>query len=324
MKTQNISIIGLGRTGASVALALKEGPLDFTITGHDSDPELVKQALESGAIDKGENVLVRAASSADILVLTMPSFELEITLRAMGGDLQEHTLLIDMTASKDRGIKLAERYVTSGHYIGARPIFSASTFTDGVARATDARPDLFSNSVFCIAPGPETDPQAVETTVNFGRLLGAAPYFVDPLEYDSLAQGVESLPGLTAAAIFAAIYKTVGWRDILRFADLPFATATAPLAGGARELAYLALNDKQATLRWLDALMSQLGDVRRFVAEGNSELLTAVLDEMESGRAKWLEERGKNDWFEIKEPNVEIPGLSQRFLGNLGNLGSSR
>lgn len=323
MKTQNISIVGLGRTGLSIAMALQEGPLDFTITGHDSDPDLVKQALQSGAIDKGENGLVRAVSSADILILSMPSYELETTMRAIGRDLQEHTLLIDMTAVKGKGIKLAEQYLTSGHYIGARPIFSASTFADGVPRASDARPDLFTNSVFCIMPGPETDPQAVETTVNFGRLLGALPYFVDPLEYDGLAQGVESLPGLTAAAIFAAIHKTTGWRDILRFADTPFATATAPLGGGGREFAYLALNNRQATLRWLDALTEQLAVIRRLVAEGNSEILTAFLDEMDESRANWLGDRSKNDWFESKDTEIDIPGLGQRFFGSLGRLGGS-
>jgi prephenate dehydrogenase len=324
MKTQNITIIGLRRTGASIALALKASPVEFTLIGNDSDQDLQKQALESGAVDKVESNLIRAASAADILVLAMPSVQLEGTLRVIGGDLQEHTLVIDLTALKGPGVKFAEKYMQKGHYIGARPVFSAGTFSDGLAEADKARSDLFNNSVFCLMPGVQTDPQAVETAVNFGRLLGASPYFVDPLEYDSLAQGVESMPGLIAASVFASINKTVGWRDILRFADLPFATMTMPLETEADELTYLALNDKLATLRWIDALMAEITDLRRLVYEGNAEVLTALLEEMDEHRARWLHERTENDWLEIKDPAIETPGMGQRFLGGLANLGGSR
>ena len=324
MKTQNITIIGLRRTGASIALALKASPLEFTLIGHDSDPDLHKQALKSGAVDKAESNLVRAASAADILVLAMPSVQLEGTLRAIGEDLQEHTLVIDLTALKGPGVKLAEQYMQKGHYIGARPVFSAGTFSDGLSGADKARADLFNNSVFCLMPGAQTDPQAVETAVNFGRLLGASPYFVDPLEYDSLAQGVESMPGLMAASIFASINKTAGWRDILRFADLPFATVTMPLETEADELTYIALNDKLATLRWIDALMVEITDLRRLVYEGNAEVLTALLEEMDEHRVRWLHERSENNWLEGKDPDIEFPGMGQRFLGGLANLGGNR
>ncbi len=322
MKTQNITIIGLHRSGASIALALKEGPLDFTLIGHDSDPDLIKARAESGTIDKAEGNLIRAASAADILILSMSSAELEVTLRAIGADLQDHCLVIDLTPLKGPGMKLAEKYVTKGHYVGARPIFSATTFSGAISGTeSEPRADLFANSVFCVMPGVDADPQAVETTVNFGRLLGAAPYFVDPLEYDNLAQGVESMPGLLAAAMFAAINRTASWRDILRFADYPFATATMSLEAGADELSYLALNDKLATLRWLDALSTEIKTIRKLIVDDNGEVLTALLDEMDVNRAQWLHERKENDWFEIRDSGVEVPGISRRFLGSLGNLG---
>ena len=324
MKTQTITIIGLRRTGVSIALALKEGPLDVTVLGHDSDPALQKQAVELGAVDKADSNLIRAAATADILVLAMPSVELEGTIRAIGEDMQEHTLIIDLTALKGPGVKLADRYLRQGHYVGARPVLAASTFADGRADAEKARADLFTNSVFCIMPGAQTDPQAVETAVNFGRLLGASPYFVDPLEYDSLAQGVESIPGLMAAALFRSINKSTGWRDMLRFADLPFAMATLPLDQDAEELSHLALNDKAATLRWLDAVMLEFKDLRRWIQEDNREVLTALLSELQVNRSSWLLERSENNWLEAKDPVGEIPGISQRFLGGLANRGGAQ
>jgi prephenate dehydrogenase len=317
MQTKNITIIGVRRTGASIALALKEGPLGFVITGHDSNSSLLKEAGELGGFDIKESNLIRAAESADILVLAMPAVELKDTLRAIGDVLQSHTLVIDMTDLKGPGIKLAEKYLRRGHYIGARPVLAAATFADGLAGTNTARPDLFHNSVFCLMPDANVDPQAVETAVNFGKLLGATPYFVDPIEFDSLVQGVETMPGLMAAALFRAVNKASGWRDILRFADLTFALATMPLDRKPQELTHLALNDKPATLHWLDALMGELQQIRRWLQEGDEELLTAFLTELNLDRDKWLQERTKNDWLGGDSHSLDVPDMRERLFGSL-------
>jgi len=317
MQTKNISIIGVRRTGASIALALKEGSLDFVITGHDSDSSFLKEAGKLGGFDKTESNLIRAAETADILVLSMPAVDLEETLRAIGNAVQAHTLLIDLTDLKGPGVKLAEKHLHEGHYIGAYPVLAAATFADGHPDPNKARPDLFQNSIFCLMPGAKVDPQAVETAVNFGRLLGASPYFVDALEYDNLIQGVETIPGLIAAALFRSVNKATGWRDILRFAGLPFATATMPLEVDPQELAYLALNDKMATLRWLDALTNEIGLIRRWIQEGNEELLAAFLTELNLDRERWLYERTKNEWLEDQDQPDDIPGMGERFFGRL-------
>ncbi len=316
MQTKNITIVGVRRTGASIALALKEGPLDFEITGYDSDADILKEAEEIGGFDKTETNLKRAAESADILIISTPSVDLKPTLQTVGNVLQEHSLLIDMTDLKGPGVKFAEKYIKQGHYIGAYPVLAASTFTDGRSTTKMAKADLFHNSVFCLMPNAEVDPQAVETAVNFGRLLGASPYFLDPLEYDNLVQGVETMPGLLAAALFRTINKASGWRDILRFADLPFAVATMPLEKDANELAYVAMNDKVATIRWLDALSEEINQLRRWIQEGDEELLTAFLDELSISRAMWLNDRAKNDWVGGDETSVDVPGFRERLFGS--------
>ncbi len=317
MQTKKITIIGVRRTGASIALALKEGPLDFEVIGHDSDTTLLKEANEFGGFDKTESNLIRAAETADIVILSMPAVELELTMRSIGDVIQSHTLVIDLTDLKGPGVKLAEKHLQKGHYIGAHPVLAAATFADGRPDTKNARADLFQNSVFCLMPDANVDPQAVQTAVNFGKLLGASPYFVDPLEYDSLIHGVETMPGIMAAALFRAVNQASGWRDILRFADLPFAMATMPLDKDGQELAYLALNDRMVTLRWLDALTKELQQIRRWIKDGDEELLAAFLSELNLDRENWLHERAKNDWLDTQGQTVDVPGMGERFLGGL-------
>jgi prephenate dehydrogenase len=178
-----------------------------------------------------------------------------------------------------------------------------------------ARADLFQNSVFCVMPSADTEPKAVETAVKFGQLLGAKPYFVDPLEYDQLALGSETMPGIAAVALFRAITNSTGWRDILRFADIPFAVGTQPMEINTEDLAYLLLNDRAASLRTLDSLMAQFAEIRRFLQEADPELLSAYLSEMNLARQRWLKARSVNDWDEAGMENVEIPSLGEHFLG---------
>lgn len=322
METNTITIVGMGRTGASIALALKEGPVDFTVIGHDSDSKLLRESAVSEAVDRVEADLIKACAPADIIVLAMPAVELATTLALIGDRIQSHTLIIDLTALKEPGIQLAKEHLRDGHYIGARPIFAAGTFDDLRADISAARADLFRNSVFCVMPSADTDPQAVDTAVKFGHLLGAKPYFVDPLEYDRLSLGTETIPSIGAAALFQAITSSTGWRDILRFADLPFAVGTLPMDTDGEELAYLLLHDRAASLRWLDALTAKLAEMRRLLAEGELELLSAYFSELNFAREKWLKQRSDNDWDEAGLEDFEIPSLGEHFLG--GFIGRRR
>ncbi|MCP4426837.1 MAG: prephenate dehydrogenase [Chloroflexi bacterium] len=316
MKAQTITIVGMNRRGAAIGLALKQSSLKLAIVGNDRDGEMTRAAEAAGAIDEIKRNLRRAAGAADILVLNVPVSELEETMQIVGTAVREHTLVIDLSELKGQGATWAEKYMEQGHYVGASLVLAASALADGRADTELADPALFQNSVFCVMPSVQTEPAAVETAVNFGRLLGAIPYFVDIVEYDNLVQGTETLPGLIAAAIFGTVHKAGGWRDMLRFAGLPFALTTLPLTAGA-DVARLALNNKDASLRWLNALIEEMQQVRQWVYEGEEELLTARLEALQLERDRWLRERAKNDWMEVPKVDLEAASFTGHLFGGL-------
>lgn len=320
MKAQTVTIVGMSRTGLSIALALKASGTNLTIVGHDRYRELTQKAKdELGAIDKAEWNLVNAAAEADILVLAVPLAELETNLMVIGDELKPHALVLDLSVLKARSLRWADQHLKQGHYVGAVPVLSAAFLNDGRDEPEAATPDLFRNGMFCLMPSVNAEPQAVETAVNFGRLLGATPFFVDPMEYDSLVQGLETLPGLAAAALFGALQKATGWRDMLRFANSTFALATQPLQNGT-DITSLALNDKAATLRWLDAYLEELTALRRLILSGDREMIDLALGNSLIQREKWLQERARNEWAEGVDSKVDQPTMSDQLVG--GWLGS--
>lgn len=318
MKARTITILGLGRTGASIGLALKASRLEVAIIGYDRDREAIKAARERNAIDDSSWRLAKAVAQADILIMALPVTEVAETLEAMASSVGEHTLILDLSSLKAQGQEWAERYLTQGHYVGARAILAAGALADGTPGVAGARADLFQDSVFCLMPAPDADPKAVETAVNLGTLLGAKPFFLDPSEYDSLMLGVETMPGLMAAALFRAVTDAAGWRDMLRFANLPFAQATMPLRDDAA-LALLALQDQPATLRWLDAVIEELQEVRRWVDEGDRERLAAFIEKLNLEREEWLHERTKNEWKEESKTDFKPLSLTEHVLGRRGD-----
>lgn len=289
MRAQTITIVGLDRIGGSIGMAIREKDVGLTVVGHDSDRSIGKKALELGAIDETNWNLGNAAAAADILVLNLPLTELEGALAAMGNDVQEHTLVMDLADLKKPGKMWSEQYLEQGHYVGATPVMATEALADGRTGIEAARKDLFAGGLFCIMASPSLEPGAIETAKNFGSILGASPYFLGTEEFDSLMQGVSTMPGLVAVATFLAVTQTSAWRDILRFAGLPFSLATSPMEK--EDLAYLAHHDREASLRWLDAVLAELKTVRRWVAEGDEERLSLILDDLAAKREKWLATR---------------------------------
>ncbi|HUS94489.1 MAG TPA: prephenate dehydrogenase/arogenate dehydrogenase family protein [Patescibacteria group bacterium] len=313
MKTQIVTLVGLERITGSIGLALQSGDLGLTIVGHDRDRSLAAEAKKLGIVSQVTNNLATAASGADILIVNVSLSDLEQTLEIAGAEVREHTLVVDLSNMKGVGQKWADKYMVEGHYVGAKPVLAADTLTDGRMGIEASRADLFKNSVFCIMPSVKADPKAVETAVNLGRILGATPFFLDAYEYDSLTQGIEVVPGLVAAAMLRAMTKSTGWRDMLRFAGLGFAQSTASLDNP--DLARLALNDKKASLRWLDAVLGELQEVRRWINESDEERFTFIVEELTIEREQWLHERRENNWIEDDSSNVSTAGIARQLMG---------
>ena len=106
---------------------------------------------------------------------------------------------------------------------------------------------------------------------------------------------------------------------MLRFAGSTFAESTAGLDN--RNLADIAYHDKAATLRWLDAVLEQLQEMRRWLMDEDPERIALILEEMANERERWLYERRKNNWIEL-EPSEEISNFS--ITGQLFGFGSRK
>lgn len=319
MKTEKVGIIGLEKVSGSIGMALRAADMGLEVIGADRDRNLLGEAKRLGLVDRTSSNPLDVAKVADILILSVPVAEQETMFKIIGPDVKDHALVVDLSDLKGPGLELATEHLVQGHYVGVRPVLAAETLADGRSDISAAQADLFKDSVFCILASGTLDQDAVQTTVNLGRVLGATPFFLDPYEFDSLMKGVETMPGLVSAAMFRAITQATGWRDMLRFAGSTFSESTAGLANV--NLADLAYHDKASTLRWLDAVLAELQEIRRWLTDEDGERIALILEEMAMERERWLEERRKNNWVEI-DPSEDISSFS--ITGQLFGFGSRK
>lgn len=314
MKTQLLGIIGLQRVGSSVGLAFKQSKLEITVGGHDRDRGVMKQAKEMGAIDKSYTSVANLIADADILVVAEPLSEMEETFQVMGRYVQEHVVIIDFASLKKPVQALADKYLTQGHYVAMMPIAHVDSYADTRLTIDAADGDLYRGSVVCMMPGPKVDEDAVQTAANIGRVLGCEPFFVDMGEYDAYMQALETAPSLIGTALFRSLTRATGWRDMVRFAGMPFAQVTSVM-GREADIAHMTFSDKVAALHWIDSIIQDLVEMRRWINDGDLETLGALMTELNIQREQWLHDRRENNWNESMAPKVESPGFMEQMIG---------
>jgi prephenate dehydrogenase len=191
-----ITIIGLGVTGASLGLALQRDPGNFELVGHDKDGEATNQARRLGAVQRTSWNLHNACEGADMIVLAVPLNELGDLFTHIREDLKPETLVFATVNVMQPAIALAAEHLPKQtHFVVGHPILS------GIGGVLSARADLFQDITFCLAPGLDAQPAAVQLASDLVERVGAKPLFVDAQEHDGIIAGVEQLPQVVAAAL---------------------------------------------------------------------------------------------------------------------------
>src|SRR5690242_10749571 len=95
-----VTIIGLGRIGGSIGLALANHTDKVLRVGHDKELAVERAAEKKGAVDKTQHNLPRAVQDARIVVLSLPISEIRETLEFIKPDLQDGTVVFDTAPVK--------------------------------------------------------------------------------------------------------------------------------------------------------------------------------------------------------------------------------
>lgn len=317
--TIQLTIIGLGQIGSSVGLALGDHRESILRVGYDRSPEAVKFAQENDVVDRTLSSLSDGVKDADLVLLALPFHEIYPVLESIAQDLKVNALVLDTAPLKTAIISWVKELLPEGtHYIGLLPVIK-SRYLDEIEHGPQtAHEDLFAGNLMALVTDQTASEEAINTAVNFVKLLGASPYFPDPVEIDGVISMTHLLPQLLAAVMLEVSQNAPGWQEGRKIAGKAYSQLTNSFAKEdlpqtlAAELTFNQSNFK----RLINDIIRCLVDLRDGEVTPGQPELAERFRQLQADRVVWLEERQKSPWHDSSQEN--LPPRENIFARMLG------
>ncbi|MFT5622909.1 MAG: cyclohexadieny/prephenate dehydrogenase [Bacteroidia bacterium] len=273
---QQITILGPGLLGASLAMAVKEHGLAARVVTWSRRPESRAMCLNQSWCDAVFDSPEEAVAGSDLVVICTPVQTIVPLLVQIRPALAADTLITDVGSTKSLICREA-RSALEGHsatFLGAHPMAGSEQ-----AGMEHAQSDLFEKAACILTPLGEASSAAIAKLSSFWETLGMTISIVSPEKHDEIVAHVSHLPHLLASTLCGYLAtQDDTWRT---------------LAGrGLRDTTRIASGDPQL---WKQILEQNSDEVLRAI-EGFEQQLhhlkTALLNQNSLGIITQLE-RGK-------------------------------
>lgn len=315
-----ITIIGTGRIGTSLGLALRKAEHNFELTAHDRELKIAQRARALGAFDRAEWNLLAACEGADIVILALPLAAIQETLKHIAPILKPGCLVTDTASLKLPVLEWAHQFLPDEvDFVGGNPVLNPALALDTHTGPEAARADLFAGGLYGLMPAVNCAPEALKLASDLVVLLGASPFYPDPAEHDGLLASVDGLPSLLSLALMRTAALSPAWREARKLADQPFGTATSLVERDPAVQRDLFILNRDNLLRCLDAVLEELAHLRGLIAAGDASALERAVQDADNARRLWLSDREKGTWETA--PLADMPTAAD-FMGQLIGLGA--
>ena len=199
MPLQQVTIIGTGLIGGSLAMALKARRSVLRVVGCDRE-DVLEQALSAGAIDQAQTDLGAACAGSDLVVLALPVSGIIDTIARIAKIVYPETLVTDVGSTKREICAAAERAwggEASQRFLPGHPM--AGKAEGGIANASA---DLFQGTPWLFTPLSSGTPSGAATDfMDAVKTFGAHPLLCTAEEHDRVCAYVSHLPQMLSTAL---------------------------------------------------------------------------------------------------------------------------
>lgn len=298
---KNITIIGLGLIGGSLAIALKRA--GFHITGVDLDSTNLELALKLKAVDQVTKNVESGVSNADLVVLATPVGQMIKIARAISPHLKKNCLITDVGSCKSQIVEALEPiFGQEKHFIGGHPM--AGSEKSGMEAADGL---LFENAVYVLTPTSQTNKEALVCLENLIMKIGAHVLKLTPQQHDLIVAAVSHLPHLVAVNLVNSV-------GVLAEEE---PTTYMLTAGGFRDTTRIAMGNAiiwrdicTYNKTWIKKMISifkeQLSYMEQALEAENDEILMNLFENAKTIRSQ-IPSRAKGVLPSIYEIVVDVP-----------------
>ena len=220
MLIDNLSIIGVGLIGGSLARALRKGKLVGRVTGCNRSEETLKKAVELDVIDDYSLNISEAVRDADVIVIGTPLSVSEKILPKLADLMTVNTILTDVGSVKGGIVSVARESLAEKfpNFVPGHPI--AGTEKNGVEASYE---DLFVDHRVILTPLKETSGKAHKLITKMWESVGAEVIDLDVKHHDEVLAATSHLPHMLAYALVDCLASMQEREEIFKYAAGGFA-----------------------------------------------------------------------------------------------------
>ena len=209
MPIRQITIIGTGLIGGSLALALRKKKFAGRIVGCDREGTL-ERAKMRGAIDSGTVNPGDAIHGSQLVVLATPVLAICDLIERVGPVLPARTLLTDVGSTKAAVFERATKVF--GKNVGKRFLAGHPMAGKELSGVDYADADLFQNAVWFLSPaaGQNLNEGLFVEYAGWIDAIGARIVILPAEEHDRLCAWISHVPQMISTALAAALVEEFG------------------------------------------------------------------------------------------------------------------
>lgn len=266
---KNFLIVGLGLIGGSYAMGLKR--MGFNVSTITKEQSSVDYAISHKIIDSGSvNIDREMISQADIIIFALYPHDFIAWIEENQQYIKSGALLTDVTGVKSCIVYKIQSILRNDiEFIAAHPM--AGREVSGVENATDK---IFHGANYIVTPTEKNTPEAVETCMQLGRILGFQRVSrLSPEAHDDMIGFVSQLTHCIAVSLMTCnddidIEKYTGdsFRDLTRIAKINEVMWTE-----------LFLSNKSALLKQMDEFDAQFKLLRNAIESDDSKKIKEIM-----------------------------------------------
>ncbi len=285
---KQLTIIGVGLIGGSLARALRKAGAVGEIVGTGRNVAHLQQAQELGVIDRYTTGLTKAVQGADMVFLAVPVGAMEAVLRTIAPQLPAEAVLTDAGSTKGSVIEAARRAFGElpANFVPGHPI--AGTENNGVEASFAG---LYRNRRVILTPTEACSADAVTRVREMWQAAGAEVVEMDARHHDRVLAATSHLPHLLAFSLVDTLAKMDDKQEIFAYAAGGFRDFTRIASSDPRMWRDICVHNEPALLAMLDRFEADLKRLREAIAHDDGDYLLEVFSHAKAARDRFCDNK---------------------------------
>jgi len=284
---KQITIMGIGLIGASLAHSCRQRKLVERIIGFGRSAANLKKAQERNIIDSGSTDLKTAVTGSDLIVLCTPVGILVERVREMIPFLQDGCIITDAGSVKGPLVEEIDTLIPNTvHYVGAHPIAGGEQSGLEAANA-----DLLTGAKCIITPTANTQAEALQRVTGFWTEVGMQTLTMEAHEHDTVFGALSHLPHVVAYALMNTVanVKTASHGDILSMSGGGLKDITRIASSDPVMWRDICLKNKLPVVKLINQFQSTLENIKTLIEQDQAEALQETFANANVHRGKLVE-----------------------------------